>query len=85
MKYENKTVNENGLKQIADFLAEKHKLGGDHFNKSMLRAWAEDAEKDQESPHIEIRSLDANSGHTEILFISDDGIDIEIIDDGDDE
>lgn len=33
------TVNEKGLSEIHQFLADNHKKGGDHFNEEMLRAW----------------------------------------------
>ena len=38
------TVNDTGLAEIQEFLADNHKLGGDHFTADMLRAWAADAE-----------------------------------------
>lgn len=78
MKATIKTVNEIGLQEIHAFLAEKHKLGGDHFDRDMLRAWAQDAEfqlGEGNPASIEIRSFDSVSGHTEAYTISDSGID----------
>ncbi len=83
MKARNYTVNENGLNQIHKILAEHHKLGGDHFDKKMLRAWAADAEFQLEQGNpamIEIRAWDSISGHTETFTISDEGFDVEEID-----
>ncbi len=67
------TVNDNGLNQIHQFLAEHHKKGGDHFDRSMLLAWASDAEfqlGEGNPASIEIRSRDTVSGHTETFTIS---------------
>lgn len=78
----NYTINDRGLNEIAGFLGARHKLGRDHFDRSMLLAWASDAESqlsDGNSPTIEIRSWDTHSGHTETHTISDDGFDVEII------
>lgn len=74
------TVNDNGLNQIHQFLAEHHKKGGDHFDKDMLRSWAADAEfqlSEGNPARIEIRSFDSVSGHTEEFTISDEGLDFE--------
>ena len=76
------TVNATGLAEIKEFLADNHKLGGDHFTSDMLRAWAADAEShlaEGNAPSIEIKSLDALSGHTETYTISDAGLDAEIV------
>ena len=62
------TVNAAGLDEIQAFLADTHKLGGDHFTADMLRAWAADAEfqlAEGNSPTIEISSRDSVSGRTE--------------------
>lgn len=83
MKALNYTVNDNGLNQIHQFLAEHHKKGGDHFDKSMLLAWAADAEfqlAEGNPASIDIRSWDSVSGHTETFTISDEGLDAEEID-----
>ena len=72
------TINASGLTEIAAFLAEKHKLGGEHFTPDMIRAWAGDAEfqiAEGNSASIEIKSWDSQSGHTEVLTISNAGID----------
>lgn len=82
MKVKQYSVNEKGLAEIQAFLAEKHKLGGDHFDRSMLQAWAQDAEfqlGEGNPASIEIRSFDAVSGHTENYTISDEGLDCEEI------
>ena len=70
-------VNERGLEEIRDFLGRRHKLGRDHFDDEMIRAWASDAEfqlGEGNPPIIEIRSFDTVSGHTETYTISDAGI-----------
>lgn len=70
-------VNEAGLAEIHAFLAANHKLGGEHFNRALLRAWAADAEfqlGEGNSPSIEIRSFDSVSGHTETFTVSPSGI-----------
>lgn len=81
------TVNAAGLAEIKEFLADSHKLGGDHFTADMLRAWAADAEfqlREGNTPSIEISSRDALSGRTETYTISDAGLDAEIVvDEGD--
>lgn len=78
------TVNAIGIAEIAAFLAEHHKLGGDHFTPNMLRAWAADAEfqlGEGNSPTIEIKSYDSVSGRTETFTVSDAGVDSETFDD----
>jgi hypothetical protein len=82
MKIKQYSVNEKGIAEIQAFLAEKHKLGGDQFDLSMLQAWAHDAEfqlSEGNSASIEIRSFDSISGHTENYTISPDGLDCEEI------
>lgn len=82
MKFRAYAVNENGMQQIHEFLAERHKKGGEHFTKGMLRAWAADAEfqlAEGNPATIEIRSFDAKSGRTETFTISDEGLDFEEI------
>ena len=74
----NKTVNENGLKEIAVFLAEFHKNGA-CFNSENLGAWADEANTalaETGTAHIEISEHDSVSGRTELYFISDAGLDI---------
>jgi hypothetical protein len=76
------SVNAQGKKEIREFLASHHKLGGDHFTDSMIAAWAADAEfqlTEGNPAMIEIRSFDAVSGHTETFTISDAGMDAEQI------
>lgn len=82
MKIKQYSVNEKGMAEIQAFLAEKHILGGDNFGRSMLQAWAREAEyqlSDGNSASIEIRSFDSTSGHTEKYTISADGLDCEEI------
>jgi hypothetical protein len=70
-------VNAAGLAEIHAFLAERHKLGGEHFTPAMLAAWAADAEfqmSEGNPPTIEIKSCDAHSGHTETYTVSDAGV-----------
>lgn len=77
-----KTVNATGLKEIAEFLGNKHKLGGDHFTDDIIRAWAQDAEfqlGEGNQASIEIRAFDSISGHTENYTITDAGLDSEIV------
>ena len=80
MKIKQYSANGKGLAEIQAFLAEKHKLGGDHLDRSMLQAWAQDAEfqlGEGNPASIEIRSFDAVSGHTENFTISPEGVDCE--------
>ena len=70
------TVNDNGLEQIHNFLAERHILGRDLFTRDMLRAWASAAEfqfAEGNPPSIELKSWETVSGHTEVFTISDEG------------
>lgn len=83
-----RTINASGIREIADFLAAHHKLGGDHFTADMLRAWAADAEfqlAEGNTPTIEIKSWDAVSGHAETFTVSDAGVSEELVDIDDDE
>lgn len=76
------TINEAGLKEIHAFLAENHKLGGDHFTQDMLRAWAADAEfqlGEGNPAIIEIPQWDTVSGHTETFTVSNDGLECAVI------
>jgi len=80
MKVKQYSVNEKGLAEIHQFLAEKHKLGGDRFGPSELRAWAQAAEfqlGEGNDASIEIRSFDSVSGHAETYTISPEGLDCE--------
>jgi hypothetical protein len=82
MKVTNYSVNENGLKEIQQFLAENHKLGGDHFTKDMLRAWAADAEfqlAEGNPPSIEIKSWDSIHGATIEYTITKRGLDSYVV------
>jgi len=82
MNVTNYTVNQIGLNEIRQFLADNHKLGGNHFTREMLQAWAVDAEfqlSEGNSASIEIRSFDSVSGATVEYTISDAGLDAEIV------
>ena len=76
----NYTVNATGLKEIHNFLAKNHKYGGDHFDASMLRAWAADAEfslSEGNGADIELRSWDCALGGKRNFTISAAGLDAE--------
>lgn len=82
MKYINRTINEIGLAEIHSFLAENHRLGGDHIDRDMLLSWAADAEfqlAEGNSATIEIKSWASIHGRTQEFTISDAGFDSEII------
>lgn len=88
MKITTYTINTAGLAQIHAHLASSHKLGGDHFTKDMLLAWAEDAERnmnDDGRGEFEIRAWDSVSGHTELCRITEEGFDAVVSDLEDDE
>ena len=70
-------INDRGIEEIKQFLADNHKKGGDHFSPCMLRAWASEAEfqlGEGNPPTIEIRSWDSIHGCTQTYTISDDGL-----------
>jgi len=76
------TVNEQGLKEIKEFLADNHKKGGAHFDRDMLLAWAADAEAqlgEGNPARIEIMSADSIDGRTVEFTISDSGLDAETV------
>lgn len=77
-----RTVNENGLAQIAKFLSEntskKFTLEDD---RAAIHAWAADAEfqmGEGNPPCIEISSVASVHGRTQVFEISAEGIDTEI-------
>ncbi len=74
-----KLVNENGIKQIAQFLLENHKQGERiSQDASMLRAWAADAEfslSEGNDAGIEIKSFDSVLGRTQTFTVSAEGLD----------
>ena len=74
------TVNAAGLAQIAAFLADNHKLGGEHFSAGMLRAWAADAEfslAEGNGAVIELAARDSVHGVTQTFEISAAGLNTE--------
>ncbi|MFT3819838.1 MAG: hypothetical protein QM750_19870 [Rubrivivax sp.] len=78
MQVTNYSVNEHGLNEIRQFLAENQKLGGDHFTRDMLLAWAADAEfqlSEGNPATIEIKSWDSVHGYAQEFRISDAGLD----------
>jgi len=75
-------VNAVGMEQVSAALSKLHKLDISHFNFAMLHAWAAEAEQSFENDGVasfEIKSRDSVSGHTELVTISADGLDIEEI------
>ena len=77
-----RTINTTGLREIADFLAANHRLGGEHFTSDMLNAWAADAEfqmSEGNSHSIELKASDSIHGYTQEYTVSDAGIDTEYV------
>lgn len=74
-----KSVNANGIAQIAAWLLENHKTGERiSQDPEMLRAWAADAEfslSEGNDAGIEIRSSDSIHGRTQTFTVSADGLD----------
>lgn len=74
-----KSVNKNGIKQIADFLLANHKQGERISQDArMLRAWAADAElslSEGNDAGIEIKSQDSVLGRTQTFAVSAQGLD----------
>lgn len=78
MKITTYTVNEQGLSEIKEFLAANHKKGGDHFDREMLEAWAQEAEfqlGEGNPASIEIKAYESIHGRTQEYTISDAGLD----------
>lgn len=76
-----RTINALGISEIENFLAFRHKKGH-HFTADMLRAWAAEAEfqmAEGNSPSVEIKSRDSQSGRTQLFTVSDAGIDTEYV------
>ena len=85
------TINTNGIQQIVDQLKAKGKpssfngwldddLIDSRESKEMLGAWASDLEETLDSENgdeIEISEHQTISGHTEFIYVTDEGIDIE--------
>ena len=77
------TINANGLNQIAAALAKHHKLGGDHFTRAMIQAWASEAEDhfaEGNGCYIEIRAFDSTSSAPVEVTITPEGYDLMDID-----
>lgn len=78
-----KTINDNGLAQIAEFLsANTSKQFNLQQDRAGLRAWAADAEFQMEEgnpPCIEISSVASIHGYTQEFEISAEGIDTEYV------
>ena len=79
--YTNRTVNDNGIEQIREFLIENHK-NPERFEGAealpMLHAWARDAEfqmGEGNTPTIEIKSFNSIHGRTQQFEIGNEGID----------
>ena len=72
-----KTVNNQGIDEIRQFLADNHKKG-DNFTRDMLLAWANEAEfslSEGNDAVIEIKSWDSIRGRTQTYTISAAGLD----------
>jgi hypothetical protein len=75
------TINQNGLKEIKEFLTKNH-IKGDNFTDLMILAWAKDAKfqiSEGNLPSIEIRAADSVKGQTLEYTITNNGINHEII------
>jgi hypothetical protein len=73
-------INNYGLKQIASELAKHHKLGGEHFDQSMIAAWATEAENsfmDGNGCQFEISRFDSVTGRPVVVLIGEEGFDVE--------
>ena len=71
-------INQTGLNEIHAFLGRYHKKGRDHFDDSMLQAWAADAEYQASLGNgymIEIRGMDSITGNPMCFTVSDEGVD----------
>ena len=71
------TINEKGLAEIQQFLAENHKRGDGWVTPDMLHAWASEAEfqlGEGNPATIEIPAHDSIYGRAQEYTISDDGI-----------
>ena len=72
-----RTINAAGLSEIRAILAENHKLGGDHFTDSMIRAWADEVEfqlAEGNGATFEIKSGDHVMGWTQEFHLTDAAI-----------
>lgn len=77
-------INVSGMNQIAEALGQYHKLGRAHFTPPMLDAWASVAEghfNNGNGCYFEISGLHTVTGTPIEVTISDDGYDIEEVDD----
>ena len=77
-----RTINAAGLAEIRAILAENHKLGGDHFTDSMIRAWAEEVEfqlAEGNGATFEIKSWDHVMGWTQEFHLTDAAIETQMV------
>ncbi len=80
MKMNTFTVNEKGINEIKEFLANHHKKYQGEIYREQLNAWVREAEfqiSEGNPASIEIKSWDSISGHTEELTLSAEGLDKE--------
>lgn len=73
-------INEKGMEEIARFLADHHRLGGDRFGPSELAAWARDAERQMGEGNgaiIEISASQSITGCSVWHRISPEGISLQ--------
>lgn len=69
-------INEQGLGEIAAFLATAHRRGASMTREHLL-AWADEAENSLAAGNpamIEVRTIDSASGRPETFTVSDAGI-----------
>jgi len=82
MQVTNYTVNEQGLNEIKEFLADNHKMGGDYFDRAMLHGWAAAAEfqlGEGNPATIELKPWESIHGRAQEFTISDAGLDAETV------
>lgn len=71
-----RTVNDQGMREIREFLAANHKLGA-NFTPDMIAAWASDADfqlAEGNPAAIEIPARDSVTGRPVELYISPEGL-----------
>lgn len=88
MEYISCKINEIGLAEIHEFLGKYHKRGKDWFTPDMLRAWAKEAELEVckgNSPTIELRLMSCVLDKAVLFTLSNDGVDVDLLDDGEED